>query len=123
MDYRYKYKKYKHKYLKQIGSANDLVTLKRGSDHWEDLIDTFLQRLEKENINRSLVEDIFDFFEKSLKDRNEYDMEQMHMLEDDLAVKFIKNVAEKTIIDIDSIQNIASLIKKINDLDAPKWYV
>lgn len=110
MDYHLKYKKYKYKYF-QLKRMND--------DHKYDFYDEYekiREKIKKEIITESIVKEIIDLF------RNDYDIEIGHMLEDDLMTKFIIDVAEGKIKDINTIQIIASLIKEITDMGKTKWY-
>lgn len=110
MNYRYKYLKYKNKYLKQIGSNNQKT----------DNLELLTKRINNENISVSLAKEIYEYIEKSHIENT--GNEEMHILEDRLKNKFIANIADKKIINIDDIQTISYVIKKINDIDYTRWY-
>jgi hypothetical protein len=117
MDYHYKYKyeKYKRKYLLQKAGSKKTI-----DQQYQERIKFFLNRIENETVSIALVNEISDFFKQAVT--KSYDTEHMHILEDKLATSFIANIAERKIIDITTIQNIASLIKNLNEEDYLKWY-
>ena len=109
MDYYYKYKKYKSKYLAQIGAAKNI------EEQYLEKLNIYFSRIQNEVITAELVNKIIEFF-KQFTVKN-YDPEFMHMLEDELSTQFISGIADKKIVDITTIQNIATLIKKLNDMN------
>ncbi|XWV25208.1 putative ORFan [Tupanvirus deep ocean] len=113
MDYYYKYKKYKNKYLQQKGAARTV------QQQYEDKLLALTERVEKEVVSTQLVNEILDFFKLSV--HKSYDPEGMHILEDSLMTKFISDVADKKIVE-PNIHQISVLIKKLNDKEYLKWY-
>ena len=116
-DYKYKYEKYKRKYMKAKKSQNsesigieDAVTI-------SDLYDSFEKRLKTENFDESLVKSV-----TTLLKKNTLGDEWQHMLEDVLMMQFIAAIAKNKITDIKSIQNIAQLIKEVNEIPYNKWF-
>lgn len=110
--YLYKYHKYFTKYMNRIGSQKNAQVIRQE-------LDRYLKILEQEPISVELVEQIADFFERAI--RWNYDVEQMHLLEDRLMRNLIDNTANGKI-SIDQIRPIAIAIKKITDQDYLKWY-
>ncbi len=114
MDYYYKYKKYKSKYLSQKGAAKTV------DQQYEDKLILYTRRINNEIITLQLANDVTNFFEMSTT--KSYDPENMHILEDKLLNRFISDIADKKIVDISVIQNIAAVIKKLVEKNYLKWY-
>ena len=69
-------------------------------------------------VSVDIAKDILQF----ILDRKGQDSESLHLLEDELAQKFIQNLAEELITNLDTIKNISKIIKQINKTDFDRWY-
>jgi hypothetical protein len=114
MNYYYKYKKYKSKYLIQKGAAKDI------DYQYDEKLNQYIKRLNSEVITSQLVNEIIDFFKiASIKS---YNVEMMHILEDQLSAQFIYNISNRQLTDMAIIIEIATLITQLNETDYLKWY-
>ena len=112
VDYKYKYHKYLTRYLSRITASTAAMTI-------QQQLNEFMDRIKLEVLTPVLVEQIADFFELAVK--WSYDVEQMHILEDTLMMRFVEDVAENQY-DSDTARAVAKGIKGINDKGYLKWY-
>ena len=96
-DYYQKYRKYKRKYLKEKVARNEIPD-----------------------------KDIYKKYDTGVKSFLNYntqeDPETAHQAEDSLMKDFIFDIASGRITDMETVESIAKLIKKVNDLDYTRWY-
>src|SRR5438876_6676322 len=106
--YKNKYEKYKNKYL-QLKGGNE--------NNWDEYYKNYKELMVELNsetiINIELCEKILDFIKNN---KVLIDNELVHILEDKLLTKFVKDLSEGKIIDKDLIKNIARVIKEINNI-------
>ncbi len=116
VDYFNKYIKYKNKYehLKQNAGSKSMA------EQYSEKFDQLMKEIKKQNISIQIVNETIQFFKKF--EIKNYDPERMHILEDTLMSKFISDLADKNISDLYVLQEIATLIKKLNDENYLKWY-
>lgn len=113
MSYRYKYQKYRSKCNHQVGAA--------GTDaKYAAQLSGYLKQLETTQLTIPFIEELQHFFQESTQ--KSYDVERMHMLEDQLAKTFIQNIVNGSFDNVDQIQSLARLIYAINAVDYYKWY-
>lgn len=124
MDYHHKYIKYKNKYLKykktQKHISDDNLSRITKTDKMYSQLDNLNTKLNHEVISISLVEEIISFFKQY--QNSDYDVSEMHKLEDNLMKKYISDISYGKITNLDIIQKIAAQIHKLNELDYLKWY-
>lgn len=119
MDYHHKYLKYKNKYL-QYKQNNDHLSRITKTEKIYQKMESLNTKLKNEIISVPLVNEIIEFFQQC--QNSDYNVETMHMLEDDLMRKYIGDISGGKITSLDLIQKIATQIHKLIELDYMKWY-
>ncbi len=114
-DYKKKYEKYKKKYekLKKRLQKEEEDDDDDEEKKWDEL-EKLLQKTPVLTIDITL---------QSLKICEKIpSIEGCHMLEDKLKQKFLRNIAENKITDMDIIKEISKLLTDMGDLPYEKWY-
>lgn len=117
---KYKIKKYKYK-MSKLKKDKNMERVRLTTDEiYQRKYEELHSNLKKNVLDINLVVDISDFFEESAK--KSYNVENMHILADDLSNKFIQDIASHKLNDIGNIRDISILINRLNEQNYLKWY-
>ncbi|AYV84540.1 MAG: hypothetical protein Hyperionvirus28_28 [Hyperionvirus sp.] len=127
MDYKQKYKKYKIKYreLKRVTDDD-----KKWAKDWgqeepsaENVYNEIMDKLTNDNTVLdanyiySIKEQIF-----GPVTHKKYNPESSHRMEDIISIRFLQNIVDGKLTDIDNIKKISEKILEINNIPFERWY-
>ena len=91
-------------------------------DTYYDSLDELYRLLKKKPVSIDVYQKIFFFYKKTVYKDKLGDSESLHMLEDYMMNRFIADVSTKKITNVSTIQSIATIIRKINNMKLTRWY-